>query len=356
VPSKSNNKYAIYKTKPLRLCDLARKKMELITKIHIPNSNQPIDYNSRIISFGSCFAENMGEKLEYFKFQTTTNPFGILFHPLAIEKIITSALSEKQFTEKDIFFHNERWHCFDVHSDASHEDKEQFLKQLNAALLATKKVLLVATHCIITLGTAWVYRFKKTNQVVANCHKVPQNEFEKELLSIDEMETSLENCIALLRKVNPNITFIFTISPVRHLKDGFVENQRSKAHLISALQSVLAKRNTSLLWGGVGGGDYFPSFEIMMDELRDYRFYVQDMVHPSQVAIDYIWQRFVETWISKEVFPIMKEVENIQRDLNHRPFHLKSKAHVAFLSQLEGKIHQLQKKYKHIHFNKTPKL
>jgi len=330
--------------------------MELITKIHIPKSNQPIDYNSRIISFGSCFAENMGEKLEYFKFQTTTNPYGILFHPLAIEKLISSALSEKQFTEKDIFFHNERWHCFDVHSDLSNEDKKMFIKQLNTTLLETKKALLDATHCIITLGTAWVYRFKKTNQVAANCHKVPQKAFEKVLLSIEEIETSLENSIAILRKVNPNIIFIFTISPVRHLKDGFVENQVSKSHLISALQGVLNKKNSPLLWGGDGGGDYFPSFEIIMDELRDYRFYAEDMLHPSQVAINYIWRRFVETWISEEVLPTMKEVESIQRDLRHKPFHKKSKAHVAFLSKLEEKIYQLQKKYKHIHFSETPNL
>lgn len=334
---------------------LGEKKMELTTKISIPKSNHTIDYHSRIISFGSCFAENMGEKLEYFKFQTSTNPFGILFHPLAIEKIITSALSEKQFTEKDIFFHNERWYCFDVHSDLSNEDKKKFIKQLNTTLLETKKALLDATHCIITLGTAWVYRFKKTNQVVANCHKVPQKEFEKHLLSIEKIETSLENSIAILRKINPNITFIFTISPVRHLKDGFVENQRSKAHLISALQQVLTQKNSPLLWGGDGGGDYFPSFEIMMDELRDYRFYAEDMLHPSSVAINYIWQHFVETQISEEVFPTMKEVESIQRDLNHIPFHKKSKAHLAFLSQLDEKIHQLQKKYKHIHFSETPK-
>ncbi|PKP26843.1 MAG: GSCFA domain-containing protein [Bacteroidetes bacterium HGW-Bacteroidetes-2] len=325
--------------------------MELTTKIPIPKSNHPIDYNSRIISFGSCFTENMGEKLDYFKFQTTTNPFGILFHPLAIEKLISFALSEKQFTEEDIFFHMERWHCFDVHSELSHVNKEEFLKQLNSALLETKKALLEATHCIITLGTAWAYRHKVISEIVANCHKVPQKEFEKGLLSIEEMETSLENSIAILRKVNPNITFIFTISPVRHLKDGFVENQRSKANLIAALHGFILKSPTLEGWGA-----YFPSYEILMDELRDYRFYAEDMLHPSAVAINYIWQRFVETWVSKEVFSTMKEVENIQKDLRHRPFHKKSKAHLAFLFQLDEKIHHLQKKYKHIHFSETPSL
>lgn len=319
--------------------------MELTTKIPISRSNHPIDYHSNIVSFGSCFAENIGEKFRYFKFQSTTNQFGILFHPLAIEKVISSALSEKQFTENDIFFLNERWHCFDVHSDLSHENKEEFLKKLNTALLETQKALLNATHCIITLGTAWVYRNKSTNSVVANCHKVPQTQFEKQLLSVNEMEASLQRIVENIRETNPNITFIFTISPVRHLKDGFVENQRSKAHLIAALHTFILKSPLSGGWGA-----YFPSYEILMDELRDYRFYAEDMLHPNKIAIDYIWERFVETNMSEKAFKTMEEIASIQRDLAHKPFNEKSNAHQEFLMRMQKKIGIVQSKYSHIQF------
>jgi len=325
--------------------------MKFTTKINILKSNHPIDYHSKIMAFGSCFAENMGEKFQYYKFQSTTNPFGILFHPLAIEKVISSALSEKAFTEKDIFFLNERWHCFDVHSDASHGDKEQFLKQLNTILSETKKALLEATHCIITLGTAWVYTHKKSNEVVANCHKVSQTEFEKHLLSVKQIEESLQKIVKEVKESNPNITFIFTVSPVRHLKDGFVENQRSKAHLISALHQYLYVFNSPLLRGGSGGGDYyFPSYELLMDELRDYRFYAEDMLHPNQVAINYIWERFTETNITEEAVKTMQEVASIQRDLAHKPFNEKSNAHQEFLAQIKKKVAFLQSKYNHMVF------
>lgn len=325
--------------------------MELITKIPVPKSNHPIDYHSRIVSFGSCFVENMGGKFEYYKFQNITNPFGILFHPLAIEKLISFALSEKKFTAKDVFFHNERWHCFDVHSDLSHHDKEGLLHSLNETLTVTRNYLKEATHCIITLGTAWVYKYKKTGELVANCHKVPQKEFEKVLLSVEEIEKSLENITGMIKKLNPEVFFIFTISPVRHLKDGFTENQRSKAHLITALHQYLSSFNSPLLWAGAGGVDYFPSYEIMMDELRDYRFYAEDMIHPNQTAIGYIWNRFSENCISPDAITVMKEVDAIQKGLVHKPFHAKSDAHRQFLKTLQEKAASLKTRFSHIDFS-----
>lgn len=303
------------------------------------------------MAFGSCFAENMGAKFEYYKFQSTTNPFGILFHPLAIEKVIHYALSEKEFTANDIFFHNERWHCFDVHSELSHPQKEVFLNLLNEALYLTRDYLKEATHCIITLGTAWAYTYKKTGNLVANCHKVPQNEFEKQLLSVTEIEESLQRIVQKVKETNPKIEFIFTISPVRHLKDGFVENQRNKAHLIAALHSLLNKKgNTPRLLSEVEVGDYFPSYEILMDELRDYRFYAEDMAHPNQLAIDFIWERFSETYFTSETFATMKEVESIQKGLQHKPFNELSEAHRHFLKLLKEQISALQKKFQHIQF------
>lgn len=316
--------------------------MQFRTQIQIPKANHQIDYNSNIISFGSCFAVNIAEKLSFFKFQNSCNPFGILFHPLAIEKLINYAVAQKQFTEKDIFFLNERWHCYDAHSDLSNSNKEELIASLNAIILSTYQLLIESSHIIITYGTSWVYRNIETNEIVANCHKVPQKQFKKELLSIEEIQQSIENSIRLIHSINSKAKFIFTVSPVRHLKDGFVENQLSKAHLISGIYSTQNPQLTT--------HNYFPSFEIMMDELRDYRFYAEDMLHPNQVAIDYIWKRFSDSNISDESYSIMNEVETIQKGLQHRAFNSKLEGHQQFLSKLQDKIAKLQKQFPKIKF------
>jgi hypothetical protein len=316
--------------------------MNFTTKITISKSNHPIDYSSKILSLGSCFAVNMAEKFDYFKFQNTCNPFGILFHPLAIEKIISKAINLDFFTEEDIFFYNERWHCFDIHSDLSNDSKEEFLQILNEFVKSTNNQITEASHIIITYGTSWVYRNKVSEKVVANCHKVPQNQFDKEILSVEIIEKSIQNTLDLIEKVNPKCVIIFTVSPVRHIKDGFVENQRSKANLISALHSTFDVPPSTK--------GYFPSYEIMMDELRDYRFYAEDMLHPTQVAIDYIWERFCESTISENAFPTMEAVEAIQKGLSHRAFNPNSESHLKFLNQLESKINKLKNEFTFMKF------
>ena len=317
--------------------------MNFTTKIPISKSTNPLDYNSKIVSLGSCFAENIGEKFQYFKFQSTTNPFGIIFNPVSIENLISRVVNKQLFTENDIFFHNDLWHCFEVHSEISHPDKETFLTTLNLIIEQSNTQIIQSTHLIITYGSAWVYRNKASKKIVANCHKVPQSQFDKEILSAEIIEKSIKNTINLIEKVNPTCNFLFTVSPVRHIKDGFVENQRSKAHLITAIHnSQDITRNTN----------YFPSYEIMMDELRDYRFYAEDMLHPSKTAIDYIWERFVETHIDETSYPIMEEVASIQKGLAHKPFNPNSKTHQHFLENLNHKIECLQKKIPSINFYK----
>jgi hypothetical protein len=316
--------------------------MDFRTQLPIPKSSHPIDYNAKIVSLGSCFAENMGEKFNYFKLQNTINPLGIIFNAVSIEKIIDRAINEIVFTEEDIFFYNERWHCFDVHSDMSTVNSSELIRNLNAIVKSTQQQLREATHIIITYGTSWVYRERETESVVANCHKVPQKQFKKELLTIESNKESIEKTIDLIHSVNPNCSLIFTVSPVRHIKDGVVENQVSKAHLISAIyQTISAKPETT---------SYFPSYEIMMDELRDYRFYAEDMLHPSQVAIDYIWKRFKATSISESAFLIMDEVESIQRSLSHKPFNPNSESHLKFEAKLKEKITKLVSHYSFMKF------
>ncbi len=320
--------------------------MKLQTTIPLqPQQHNQIDYNSSILLLGSCFVENIGHKLDYFKFQNLQNPFGILFQPLAIEKLIANAANEQKYTENDIFFHNEQWHCYDAHSKLSHASKEELLTDLNKQIDLTAKQLNNSSHIIITLGTAWVYRHIETDTLVANCHKVPQKKFLKELLSVDEISESLQSIIELIRSVNKKASILFTVSPVRHLKDGFVENTQSKAHLIAAIHQALKENSSLSLVEG-----YFPSYEIMMDELRDYRFYAEDMIHPNQTAIHYIWEKFQSVWISKEASKTMETVDDIQKGLQHKPFNPNSEAHLQFLQKLELKIKEVQSAHPKISF------
>lgn len=321
--------------------------MNLQTKIPLQKqSSNLIDYHSNVLLLGSCFVENIGNKLTYFKFQNLQNPFGILFQPKAIETLVNNALNDYLYTEEALFFHNEQWHCFDAHSKLSATSKEALLNSLNEGLQVTNQQIRNATHIIITLGTAWVYRQLQTNTLVANCHKVPQKEFKKELLSVDDIIQSLQKIISSIQTVNANASIIFTVSPVRHIKDGFVENTVSKSHLISAIHQLLNLKSnikTHQLF-------YFPSYEIMMDELRDYRFYAEDMLHPNQIAINYIWETFKDVWVSNEALKTMEEVATVQKGLQHKPFNPNSEAHQKFLQKIASQQQSLQAKYQHMVF------
>jgi lysophospholipase L1-like esterase len=318
-------------------------KLQTIIPVHLNEDNQ-IDYGSKILLFGSCFAEHLSKKFDYFKFKNSQNPFGIYFHPIAIESLIKNAINNKIYTDKDIFFHNEQWHCFESHSKLSSYCKEELLLNLNTHIKSTYEQLCKSTHIIITLGTAWTYRHLEKNIVVSNCHKLPQKLFLKGILPIDEIYRSIQSIVHLIKSVNLDATVIFTVSPVRHLKDGFIENTRSKAHLIAAVHSLLTKNNNAQKI------HYFPSYEIMIDELRDYRFYTDDMIHPNALAVRYIWSKFQECWIASYALKTMKEVENIQRDLNHKPFNLNSKAHQQFIKQVKLRQEKLQFNFPNIVF------
>jgi GSCFA family protein len=317
--------------------------MQFQTKVPIAKSTQPINYSSEILSLGSCFAVNIAEQFDYYQFPGCCNPFGILFHPNAILEAIQRAILNEKFTESDLFFHNDLWHCFDFHSELSHPDKSILLQKANTQLESLRTKLHQSTHLIITYGTAWVYRHRASSKIVANCHKVQQAQFQKELLDIAAIESAIQQTIVLVSSVNQRCSIIFTISPVRHIKDGFVENQRSKAHLIAGLQQTLALQS-------VIEATYFPSYEIMMDELRDYRFYAADMLHPNPTAILYIWERFSQTHIAENSFPVMEEIDIIRKAMQHRPFHPDSESHRQFLSKLQLRKQIIQQQFPHITF------
>ena len=302
--------------------------------------NPSITYQSNIIMVGSCFVENVQKKLSYYKLPNTCNSFGIIFHPEAIDTLIKRVASQLFFTEKDLFFHNEQWHCFEVHSKFSNPDKVQLLKNLNTILTETYLKLKTASHFIITYGTAWGY--KKENAIVANCHKVPQKELTKSLSSVDAIEATFKNTFNTLKKINPSITIITTVSPVRHIKDGIIENNLSKAHLITALHKTI--KNTP-------NTHYYPAYELVIDCLRDYRFYKDDLVHPNQTAVDYVWEHFTQTWIyGNDTTALMKSIREIQQGIAHKPFNPESKAHQNFINALKKKQEELIKKLPFLEF------
>ncbi len=307
----------------------------ILNQNEIQKSIKQIDYQSKICLIGSCFVENIGKKLSYYKLNHLINPHGILFNPKAIEKALTDIVEQRVYTKSDLVFENEQWHSLQHHSDFSNTDSSIVLKDINTRILQTKDYLKNTSHFIITLGTAWAYRHIATDQFVANCHKIPQKNFDKHLLSISEITDSLKNSIKLIHKVNPSTQIVLTLSPVRHLKDGMLANSQSKAHLLTAIYKVINNPNIY----------YFPSYEIQMDDLRDYRFYTSDLLHPNKTAIDYIWNFFKEHWIDSAVFPIMKQVAQIQKGLLHKVFNPDSKQHKVFLKNLEQQQKTLLKSH-----------
>lgn len=315
--------------------------MKFLTEIPIKTLEEKISYESKIVSVGSCFAVNMAEKFKQFQFQYAVNPFGILFHTQAIENLFKYASEDKLFTETDIFLHNETWSSFDAHSDLNELEADEVLFHLNSKIRTFRADLESASHLILTLGTSWVYRNVASNQLVANCHKIPQKEFTKEILSVNHIQENIKRIVEITNEINPNVKVIFTISPVRHIKDGFVENQQSKAHLITALQGFLQENSNHY---------YFPAYEIMMDELRDYRFYAADLLHPNDIAIHYIWDKFVANCISEESLPTMKLVDEVQKGLAHRPFNPYAESHNLFMDKLAQKLDILLEKYPYMNF------
>ena len=307
--------------------------MKLTTPIKLSRQNPPINYSSKVLLLGSCFAQNMGAKLEYYKFQQCTNPFGILFHPVAIEKLITRAVNHTWFTSKDVFLQNEQWHCFLAHSKLSNTSEEDLISALNSALEKLRFSLLEASHVVFTFGTALVYKHLEKDTIVANCHKVPQKEFVKQLLSPDDVSDVLLGIETKLRTINPTCSIINTVSPVRHIKDGLIANSRSKAHLIAGVQEIVSSEKLNY---------YFPSYEIMMDELRDYRYYKEDLIHPNQTAIAIIWNAFTGSWICPETAALQKKIATIQCGMLHTPFNENSKAHIHFKKDLETKISEIK--------------
>ncbi|MGK0389250.1 MAG: hypothetical protein ACI94Y_001990 [Maribacter sp.] len=314
--------------------------MILSTPLHIPKGKE-ISYNDIIVSIGSCFAENMGNKLEEGKFDIRSNSFGILYNPISIKDAILRIISNQPFSASEVFLHQDLWHSWMHHGRFSSVSKETALFMMNSSLVEAHQQLKKANRLIITLGTAYVYRKKVDGEVVANCHKVPSSEFDKIRLTVDEVYDALRDALVALTSFNPTIEIIITVSPVRHIRDGIIESQRSKAILLLAAEQLCKKEDTG----------YFPSYEIMMDELRDYRFYAEDMIHPSAIAIDYIWEKFRSTYFDSQTATHYKNVLKITKGFQHKILHPNTKEHLHFLEKQVEKASNIMKEIP-VNFNK----
>ena len=308
--------------------------MNFRTELTINQSDFLINHDQKIVSFGSCFAEEMATHLLDLKFNVLANPFGILFHPLAIENALQRIQAKTLYVEEEISNLDELFFSWDHHSSFNSTSAEKTVKNVNNALIKAHDFLTNADVIFITLGTSWVYKIKELNLVVANCHKVPAKHFDKVLLTEQQIKTSLHNSLDMITEMAPNATIIVTVSPVRHLKDGMIENNVSKAKLLSALYEVTMNFDQV---------NYFPSYELMMDDLRDYRFYADDLLHPNKQAVNYIWEKFASAYFTPETQRINKQIEKITTAINHRPFNEESISHQKFISNCIKQMQDLVK-------------
>ncbi len=307
------------------------------TKVEIPVTNQKISYQDSIMTLGSCFAENIGTKLSNVYFDTDINPFGVVYNPVSIKNSLELLLQNKPFSPDDLFEYRSLWNSFSHSTQFSNPDQKVCLETINSQLQSSAEFLKKTDTLIITFGTAWVFEDVNSGSVVSNCHKLPANKFQRKRLSVEEIISDYSKLISQLTVQFPNIKMIFSVSPIRHWKDGPHENNLSKSTLLLAIEE-LQKEFSNV--------HYFPAYEIQMDELRDYRFYAADMLHPSEVAVDYIWERFSETYFTEQTLQIKSQVEQFNADLSHRPLHPESAEFKNFQTKLEERKIALLANYK----------
>ncbi len=312
-------------------------------------SNLQIGYQDKMLLIGSCFSENIGAKMQKHLFDIKENPHGILFNPVSVCNAMKDYMHCKQYSLEDLFELNELYNSWHHHSRFSAVDENQALNKINHSIKETHTYLKEANHLVITLGSAWLYCLTaladgQEGIVVANNHKAPAQWFEKRLMQVAELKSLLQTTIEDLHKFNPQLNIIFTVSPVRHLREGLVENNRSKAVLIQAVHDAVAATKSSY---------YFPAYEYVIDDLRDYRFYAEDLVHPNYAATQYVWEKWVETFYTPTTQQIMKQVAELQLAKNHKPFNKQGKAHQAFIQNALSKAQDLHKLHPYLNLQES---
>jgi GSCFA family len=304
----------------------------------IPNK---ITIEQRILLLGSCFTNHIFDRLHLHKFHVVQNPNGILFNPLSIFHSLRQYLGADVIREEELFLHQGIWNHWSFHSSYSDADRSIALDKMNRSIRSANKFLQKTDWLFITLGSAFVYEHS-TAGVVANCHKYPSDQFKKYLLDPSQIVNEFTRLMEEVQKVNRNIRVVLTVSPVRHLRDGFVENNRSKAVLFHAIDKITSQH---------AAVDYFPAYELIVDDLRDYRFYAEDMVHPNYLATQYVWEKFVETCIDGKTQQVMKDIQQLQQAFKHRPMHPNSTEHEKFRQKFKEMATQLSNRFPSLNFS-----
>ena len=316
--------------------------MNLQTKITVAAPDFSIDYNSRLMMLGSCFAENMGSKFSYYKFDVDVNPCGIIYNPLSVANVLRLLVEGKRFEKNDLREVGGKWVSLFHHGAFSSADPDECLHRINDRLTKATGELRTLDLLVITWGTAWVYTYIPENIIVSNCHKIPSREFERSRLSVEDIVREYLVLIERLREINPGLRILFTVSPIRHWKDGAHGNQLSKATLLLAIDRLREE---------IQHVYYFPAYEIVLDELRDYRFYAEDMLHVSGFTVDYIWERFLYSFISPEVFGLMNQIGRINKGVAHRPFEPQSEEYQRLVKKMLAEIAMISRSYPMIDFS-----
>lgn len=310
---------------------------EFRTVINLQGSDIKISYDSTLLFIGSCFSDNIGNKFKERRFEAEINPFGVLYNPESVKQGLEILLEKSLFDESMLFEYNGLWNSFYHHGRFSGVDKKTVLKNINRNIIKGHELLKSAGVLFVTFGTSWVYRNIDDGMVVANCHKLPASRFKRSRLSVEDIVDGYDELIARLKEVNRDLKIIFTVSPVRHLKDGAHGNQLSKAVLLLAVDKLTEKHENVF---------YFPSYELVMDDLRDYRFYADDMVHPSAQAVDYIWEKISDVYFDEKAKAFVKEMDKIIKAREHRPFNKNSKEYQTFVSRLLKRLDEMKKQFK----------
>ena len=313
--------------------------MDFILPFSIKKLPKQISIRQPILLLGSCFAEEIGAKLNERKFNNLINPHGILYNPLSIAEALTDYITDKKYTETDIFFHDELWRSFNHHGKFADVNANACLANINRHIAEAHLQLKTAQWLMVTFGSTFAYTHN--DEIVANCHKLPASQFKKVLLTKEQIVIAWQKQISVLKEFNPQLQIMFTVSPVRYVRDGVIENNRSKGILLDAAHTLI-EQNANCF--------YFPSYEIVIDELRDYRFFKEDLVHPNHLAVNYVWQKFVDAACDDETKNFISDYESIMRSLQHRDLQQETSASVKFKKALEEKQVAFKKKYSFVTF------
>lgn len=320
--------------------------MKFSISVVIPSVKKLIDYKDSLMILGSCFAQNIGEKLTSNKFNTAVNPFGIIYNPISIANNLTHILNKSNFKDEDLLFFNDKWLSLQHHGSYSNSNQTECLQTINQSISSSNKQLKKASYLFVTFGSAWVYEHEKYG-LVANCHKIPAKHFIKRLLKVEEIVAAYTSLIKSIKDSNADINIVFTVSPVRHVKDGLWENNLSKSVLHLSIKELTEKFDNC---------SYFPAYEIVMDELRDYRFFKDDLVHPTDLAVNYVWEKFSMSYFSKETIALIGNIQKIKQAATHKPFDFDSENHQQFIKNQLAIIQELTTEFPHFNFEEEKEL